>query len=407
MDVELYHYGVKGMKWGVRRYQNEDGSLTSLGKKRDKMLSDRKTAKKHSTTSNMVKAEYSRREFEDAKTRLKLENQKKKSKRQQDLEKKYIDQGFAKDEAEIKAYNRAKTETILKVAGGIALASAATYVAYKHYDKVTDRVFEKGSEIGRLTNNGSEPTNRAFYGFVNKHDKDRYEGLYGKTLGANGPVYRKAMRAAGDINVASPESARKVLKNMFDTDKQSFDVFKKNIDAMASAVPPTTKQGKLWRKAKQELDSGKIGDNTYKAFNTTLVLHTKEQQPINDKFYSAMKKAGYGAIRDVNDKENSGYFAKNPLIVFDTDKINVEGFTKLGNDHIDSMFAKEQGKIAAHTLANQYGPIGAAFATSIGAMKLVKRSNETKFVENYRKRHPESTLSNNEILKMRDRTVYA
>lgn len=407
MDDELYHFGVKGMKWGVRRYQNEDGSLTSLGKKRDKMLSDRKTAKKHSTTSNMVKAEYSRREFEDAKTRLKLENQKKKSKRQQDLEKKYIDQGFAKDEAEIKAYNRAKTETILKVAGGIALASAAAYVAYKHYDKVTDRVFEKGSEIGRLTNNGSEPTNRAFYGFVNKHDKDRYEGLYGKTLGVNGPVYRKAMRAAGDINVASPESARKVLKNMFDTDKQSFDVFKKNIDAMASVVPPTTKQGKLWRKAKQELDSGRIGDNTYKAFNTTLVLHTKEQQPINDKFYSAMKKAGYGAIRDVNDKENSGYFAKNPLIVFDTDKINVEGFTKLGNDHIDSMFAKEQGKIAAHTLANQYGPIGAAFATSIGAMKLVKRSNETKFVENYRKRHPESTLSNNEILKMRDRTVYA
>ena len=407
MEDELYHFGVKGMKWGVRRYQNEDGSLTSLGKKRDKMLSDRKTAKKHSTTSNMVKAEYSRREFEDAKTRLKLENQKKKSKRQQDLEKKYIDQGFAKDEAEIKAYNRAKTETILKVAGGIALASAAAYVAYKHYDKVTDRVFEKGSEIGRLTNNGSEPTNRAFYGFVNKHDKDRYEGLYGKTLGANGPVYRKAMRAAGDINVASPESARKVLKNMFDTDKQSFDVFKKNIDAMASVVPPTTKQGKLWRKAKQELDSGKIGDNTYKAFNTTLVLHTKEQQPINDKFYSAMKKAGYGAIRDVNDKENSGYFAKNPLIVFDTDKINVEGFTKLGNDHIDSMFAKEQGKIATHTLANQYGPIGAAFATSIGAMKLVKRSNETKFVENYRKQHPESTLSNNEILKMRDRTVYA
>lgn len=407
MEDELYHFGVKGMKWGVRRYQNEDGSLTSLGKKRDKMLSDRKTAKKHSTTSNMVKAEYSRREFEDAKTRLKLENQKKKSKRQQDLEKKYIDQGFAKDEAEIKAYNRAKTETILKVAGGIALASAAAYVAYKHYDKVTDRVFEKGSEIGRLTNNGSEPTNRAFYGFVNKHDKDRYEGLYGKTLGANGPVYRKAMRAAGDINVASPESARKVLKNMFDTDKQSFDVFKKNIDAMASVVPPTTKQGKLWRKAKRELDSGKIGDNTYKAFNTTLVLHTKEQQPINDKFYSAMKKAGYGAIRDVNDKENSGYFAKNPLIVFDTDKINVEGFTKLGNDHIDSMFAKEQGKIAAHTLANQYGPIGAAFATSIGAMKLVKRSNETKFVENYRKQHPESTLSNNEILKMRDRTVYA
>lgn len=50
---ELYHYGIKGMKWGVRRYQNYDGSYTKAGVKRynqamdvyDKRASDYKKAK--------------------------------------------------------------------------------------------------------------------------------------------------------------------------------------------------------------------------------------------------------------------------------------------------------------------------------------------------------------------------
>ena len=34
METYLAHHGILGMKWGIRRYQNEDGSLTEAGKRR-------------------------------------------------------------------------------------------------------------------------------------------------------------------------------------------------------------------------------------------------------------------------------------------------------------------------------------------------------------------------------------
>lgn len=41
---ELTHWGVKGMRWGVRRYQNEDGSLTASGRRRYNQSDDSKAA---------------------------------------------------------------------------------------------------------------------------------------------------------------------------------------------------------------------------------------------------------------------------------------------------------------------------------------------------------------------------
>lgn len=42
---ELYHWGVKGQKWGVRRFQNEDGTLTEAGKARYNSDGSKKKAK--------------------------------------------------------------------------------------------------------------------------------------------------------------------------------------------------------------------------------------------------------------------------------------------------------------------------------------------------------------------------
>lgn len=46
MNSELYHHGILGMHWGIRRYQNEDGSLTSAGRRRLERK-DTKWAKKN------------------------------------------------------------------------------------------------------------------------------------------------------------------------------------------------------------------------------------------------------------------------------------------------------------------------------------------------------------------------
>ena len=53
MNNELEHHGIKGMRWGVRRYQNKDGSLTPQGKKRyDRDIRDNLAKKKETQIVN-------------------------------------------------------------------------------------------------------------------------------------------------------------------------------------------------------------------------------------------------------------------------------------------------------------------------------------------------------------------
>lgn len=64
-EYEIYHHGIKGMKWGRRRYQNKDGTLTAEGRKRymsdDAREAKRIGKKKVSEMSNAELRKYNER----------------------------------------------------------------------------------------------------------------------------------------------------------------------------------------------------------------------------------------------------------------------------------------------------------------------------------------------------------
>ena len=56
-ESELYHHGIKGQKWGVRRFQNPDGTLTAAGEKRynETLANAKRYGDNHATVEQMTR----------------------------------------------------------------------------------------------------------------------------------------------------------------------------------------------------------------------------------------------------------------------------------------------------------------------------------------------------------------
>lgn len=124
----LAHWGVKGMKWGVRRYQNKDGSLTPAGKKRyDDTHEDYRRAHDKKSISQM-----SDKELQARNNRLQMEQNYKRMTKKTNVGKKVVN-------------------TFIATAGTIVAIESA----YKTYKRVGNGALDK---IGDLVVKGIDLT---------------------------------------------------------------------------------------------------------------------------------------------------------------------------------------------------------------------------------------------------------
>jgi len=450
MNNELTHYGILGMKWGVRRYQNKDGSLTPEGKLRYRKdgpltklgreryyntdvekakaeVSKAKAAYKKAltdyykktkgglvydskATDKLIKAakdlQYAKDDLSDAKVKVKMSRQAKKSDRQIKFEQKYKEQGMNQEEAELAAYKRVRTEKIIAVTAGMAITAAAAYVAYKHYDNKVDKIIKSGKTLQNISTNSNKGVSDAFYASMKKMDNAKYRGIYGqqlKLMTKNAPVYETKIRVDSGLKLASKKSATKALSELVKSDKTYAENLKTHLNNL-NGLMATPKQNEVIKRGLKSLNSGKVDSHVYEALNLGLVDHRPIGEKVSKGFYDFLKSKGYDAIKDINDYKYSGYKSANPLIVFNgASKTSVKSIREVGEEEIKKNLMLGYADIAGKELVKT----GSAFVAGVlglkTASKTIKSKSDEKIVKKYRKEHPESTLSYKEIVRMHER----
>jgi hypothetical protein len=104
---------------------------------------------------------------------------------------------------------------------------------------------------------------------------------------------------------------------------------------------------------------------------------------LQNKFYDELKKYGYSALLDYNDKYYSSYHARAPIIVFDTKKVKLQSVMNMSDDDISKVYKQFIPRIfvrMGQETLNQsiVGKVGKAIKTPVN---IINTSVYNKFVD--------------------------
>jgi len=209
------------------------------------------------------------------------------------------------------------------------------------------------------------------------------------------------MNPASKLKVASRKSATKVLQKAVSdgtiSKEELIDLARSDISANG-----TTSQVAVARRALSSLQAGKIDKNVYDLMNMSMVLRTSTQK----NFTEALKKAGYDAIKDRNDTVLSGYGSKTATIILDTAKLKTKSIDEISEQRIQEGAKAVQNRINRSAYTTLASVTASPFVVALAnKRRLQSRSVQRKsdeFVKQYRKEHPNSKLTYNEILKIKE-----
>lgn len=327
MSGYLAHHGVKGQKWGIRRYQYADGTLTPAGRKR------------YSGDSN--------------------------------------------------GFNRMMNTDVKHLVN-----SARTQITGKQY---VDGYLKSRTTLARIqTANNFEKF--AFYATYKKHDTEEYMGLFGKNLMSraqaeakraeevanasgsekdlayaeelrnkadNTKVYQLKLEATKKLKIPSDENASDITANLLKEEEFKKNVLASIVDSKEKMKRPTQQVlfGQALKAMNKDPDKMTSAEKAaiYKALNLSLVNHNQQKIAAQNRFYNELKKKGYNALLDYNDKSYSSYHAKRPMIVFDVDSVRLQSVTEANPKVVDKLYRKyNTERILKEIPANTVGLIAKA-----------------------------------------------